>query len=629
MRLSDYLPVTLAVVFGGLACIGVAIASATAIERESRQEVRTALSAGGLDWADASVDGLQVILTGTAPDEAARFAAITAAGSVVDADRVIDAMDVHVGRTPEAPEFLVEILRNDDGVSLIGLVPVSTDREAVLLRAGASEANLRVTDLLDAADYPVPDTWEASLDFALDALALLPRSKISVAAGKITVTAMSDSAKAKRDTEDKLRKSLPEGIDLVLRLSAPRPVLAPFTARFVIDAAGPHFDACSADTTATRDAIIAAAREAGLQGEVSCLIGLGQPSPRWGEAVTQGIAAVAELKGGSVTYSDADVTLVAPKGTRQSEFDQIAGRLQASLPDGFSLTSILPPPDPKSEGSQDQSAEGPTEFVATRSPEGDVQIRGRLPDARTRAAVVSYAQARFGIEETTVAARIGDGLPEGWPIRVLSSLEALSLLNNGSMSVTPDLVEIRGATGNRDAQAEISRLLAANLGEDAEFKLDVRYVEALDPVAALPTPEECVARVNTALATRKITFEPGSTTIDGDALQTIDRVAEALRDCQTVRMEIGGHTDSQGRESMNERLSQQRADAVLNAIMARRVLTSNLTAKGYGESQPIADNGTEEGREANRRIEFRLILPDEETEAADAEAQGGDSNEQN
>jgi OOP family OmpA-OmpF porin len=92
-------------------------------------------------------------------------------------------------------------------------------------------------------------------------------------------------------------------------------------------------------------------------------------------------------------------------------------------------------------------------------------------------------------------------------------------------------------------------------------------------------------------------------------------------------MEIGGHTDSQGRESMNERLSQQRADAVLNAIMARRVLTSNLSAKGYGESRPIADNGTEDGREANRRIEFRLILPEEETEQAAAEAETGDGEE--
>ena len=72
-------------------------------------------------------------------------------------------------------------------------------------------------------------------------------------------------------------------------------------------------------------------------------------------------------------------------------------------------------------------------------------------------------------------------------------------------------------------------------------------------------------------------------------------------------MEIGGHTDSQGREIMNEELSQQRADSVLAALMERRIRTRNITAKGYGETVPIADNDTEEGREANRRIEFKLL----------------------
>jgi OOP family OmpA-OmpF porin len=89
----------------------------------------------------------------------------------------------------------------------------------------------------------------------------------------------------------------------------------------------------------------------------------------------------------------------------------------------------------------------------------------------------------------------------------------------------------------------------------------------------------------------------------------MDDIAEILRDCGDIRIEIGGHTDSQGREEMNESLSQERAQAVLNELRARRVLTSSFTAKGYGESQPIADNDTEEGREANRRIEFRLLRP--------------------
>jgi OOP family OmpA-OmpF porin len=70
---------------------------------------------------------------------------------------------------------------------------------------------------------------------------------------------------------------------------------------------------------------------------------------------------------------------------------------------------------------------------------------------------------------------------------------------------------------------------------------------------------------------------------------------------------------------MNLGLSQSRADAVLNGLLAREVLVSNLTAQGYGESQPIADNDTEEGRERNRRIEFRLLSTAVSGEAADAD----------
>ncbi len=624
MRLSEYLPITIAIFLGGAACLGVAVASVSAIETQSRRQVGAALIEGGFDWADVSTDGLQVILTGTAPDEAGRFSAVSAAAEIVEASRVIDHMEVAATEYAAPPEFSVEILRNDDGISLIGLVPAGTDRAGIAERAGR-EIGTSVTDLLEPADYPVPETWGAALDFGLEALLDLPRSKITVEADVVRVTAITDSAREKRETEAALRGAVPDGVALILDISAPRPVLTPFTLRFVIDGSGPRFDACSADSTEARQRIINAARDAGLEGEVSCLVGLGQPSPRWADAAVLAIGAVREMGGGSVTFSDADVTLTAPMGTRKADFDRIAGRLEVALPEVFSLNAVLPEPK-QSDTDTDGVTEVP-EFVATRSPEGQTQIRGRLPDDRTRAAVQSFAHARFGIDGTELAARIADDLPQGWPVRVLVALEALSLLNNGAMIVRPDMIEISGDTGSKTAKDDISRIIASKLGEDADFVLDISYVEALDPIAALPTPEECVDRINAAIAEKKITFAPGSSEIDADALDTIDKVAEALKECQTVKMEIGGHTDSQGRESMNERLSQQRADAVLNAIMARRVLTSNLSAKGYGESRPIADNGTEDGREANRRIEFRLILPEEETEQAAAEAEAGDGEE--
>jgi OOP family OmpA-OmpF porin len=89
----------------------------------------------------------------------------------------------------------------------------------------------------------------------------------------------------------------------------------------------------------------------------------------------------------------------------------------------------------------------------------------------------------------------------------------------------------------------------------------------------------------------------------------MDDIAEVLKRCGDLRMEIQGHTDSQGRDIMNQELSEARAQSVLQALRDRRVLTASFTSQGYGETVPIADNKTEEGREANRRIEFVLIRP--------------------
>ncbi|MEJ2019268.1 MAG: OmpA family protein [Maritimibacter sp.] len=120
----------------------------------------------------------------------------------------------------------------------------------------------------------------------------------------------------------------------------------------------------------------------------------------------------------------------------------------------------------------------------------------------------------------------------------------------------------------------------------------------------------------------EINFAPGSSNIELASSKTVDKIAEILKGCPDVAMEIGGYTDSQGREEMNKALSQRRAEAVLTALLARRVLTSNISAHGYGEENPIADNGTEEGREANRRIEFKLVGGSSEEESAASDEAG-------
>ncbi|MBW4961953.1 OmpA family protein [Sulfitobacter sp. CW3] len=615
MRLSAILIIALTFSVAATLSLVAANFSVKLIEDNSEIAVRNVLDEQDMSWAEVEADGLQVALSGTAPNEVVRFNALSAAGTVVDAARVIDQMAVESQAAIAAPRFSAEILRNDSGVSISGLIPTTTDRDAAIQSFNAMAGKDHVADFLESANYPSPHGWEDAFGFAISAMAKLPRAKVSVSAGRVIITAISDSAEAKARLETQLRRATPPGLNVTLNISAPRPVITPFTLRFQISEEETDFDGCSADTEAARDQILNAAVKAGAPEGQRCTVGMGVPTPRWADAVETAIAALSKIGGGSVSFVDADIHLIAKEGTDQALFDRVIGELETSLPDVFALTATLPV-------ASDPNA-GPPEFVATLSPTGDVQLRGRLSDDALRNLADSYAKAKFGSDKVYTAARIVDDLPSDWPTRVLSGLDALSKLANGTVIVSPDAIRVTGNTGNPDAGSQIATLLAGKLGEGQDYDVAVVYQERLDPVLGLPTPEECEAQIGAVIAKGKITFEPGSATIDASALGTMDQIAEILKECGGIALEVQGYTDSQGREEMNLALSQSRAQSVLNELRARRVLTASFVAKGFGEENPIASNGTEEGREANRRIEFRLIPQEtDETTLENAEDTG-------
>ncbi len=591
-----------------------AVAVAAVVEDRSVITVQEALIDDGQGWATVLGDGLQVIIEGRAPSEAARFRSISIAGSIVDASRVIDNMSVADVEGIAAPEFAIEILRNDSGVSLIGLIPSASDRADISARIAEIADGKPVNDLLEAAEYPMPAGWRQALTFAIRALAILPRSKISVAPGVVEITAISDSPEQKLELESNLRALAPTTIELNMTISAPRPVITPFTARFSLDSEGARFDACAADTAEAAARIEAAARTAGLKDGFDCTIALGVPSGFWADAVEMSIQSVYRLGGGTATLSDADVSLVALEGTPQDLFDTVVGEFENSLPDIFSLTASLPI-------APESAPEGVPQFSATLSPEGQAQLRGRVPDDLTNMTVENYAKARFGQSNLTMGTRVVDGLPKGWSVRVLAGLEALSMLTNGSVIVQPDLVAVRGNTTDADTTARISRLFIEKLGQAAEFSVDVNVIEQVVQVEIGPTPEDCVAEILSVTGDRKIIFDPGSATLTTESRLILDDISLVLRECMDAPIEVAGYTDSQGREEMNKNLSQSRAESVLSALRSRRVPTGSFRAVGYGEADPIADNDTEEGREANRRIEFRVYAIEDAAASSEATPQ--------
>lgn len=112
-----------------------------------------------------------------------------------------------------------------------------------------------------------------------------------------------------------------------------------------------------------------------------------------------------------------------------------------------------------------------------------------------------------------------------------------------------------------------------------------------------------------AIELRGVTFETNSATLTGQSLGVLNDAAATLKRNSDLTVEAQGHTDSQGAESYNLALSQRRAEAVRDYLVREGVAADKLTAKGYGESQPVADNSTAAGRAENRRVVLKVLNP--------------------
>jgi outer membrane protein OmpA-like peptidoglycan-associated protein/Tol biopolymer transport system component len=106
---------------------------------------------------------------------------------------------------------------------------------------------------------------------------------------------------------------------------------------------------------------------------------------------------------------------------------------------------------------------------------------------------------------------------------------------------------------------------------------------------------------------KNVFFDLGKAILRPTSYPELNRLAKLLKDVPTLKIEISGHTDNVGSATSNQKLSEQRAKAVVEYIKAQEISEDRLTYVGYGEEQPIADNNTKDGRQQNRRVEFKVL----------------------
>ncbi len=108
-----------------------------------------------------------------------------------------------------------------------------------------------------------------------------------------------------------------------------------------------------------------------------------------------------------------------------------------------------------------------------------------------------------------------------------------------------------------------------------------------------------------------VTFKAGSAELVPSSLKTLNASIDGLKRNLKAKIEIEGHTSSEGSEELNQKLSEDRANSVRTYMISKGIAAERVTAVGYGPSRPKADNATESGRKANRRIEIRVLNADE------------------
>jgi len=151
--------------------------------------------------------------------------------------------------------------------------------------------------------------------------------------------------------------------------------------------------------------------------------------------------------------------------------------------------------------------------------------------------------------------------------------------------------------------------ICAGLGCKAKLELKTPEPAPVEEPAPEPEPEPEPEPAYIEISDR-IQFQTGRAVLLPQSLKVLDEVKSVLKENDQIALvEMEGHTDSTGQSEANHQLSQRRAEAVRDYLVQGEIDADRLVAKGYGQENPVADNDSAEGREQNRRVEFKIVKP--------------------
>jgi OOP family OmpA-OmpF porin len=241
-----------------------------------------------------------------------------------------------------------------------------------------------------------------------------------------------------------------------------------------------------------------------------------------------------------------------------------------------------------------------------------VVLAGAVPTQAIRSSLVAEAHRDFQNELIVDSMHVAGGAPSPhFDDIATGAVQGLSHLGTGEARIANEQVALLG-DGTQQGVDALHNLFASppppfRVRMDVTIDgLDVNHPELQGLNLARGDAETCEHAFQRLMERNVINFPSGSATVDPSSLQLLDALASVALRCDRFTIEVAGHTDNNGARDMNMQLSQARADAVAGYLVQQGVARARLVARGYGPDHPRADNATQAGQAANRRIEFNV-----------------------
>lgn len=571
-----------------VACLAALSVWFTAGVVETELKARALAALRGEDgWAHVTLKGRDLTLTGLAPDEEDRDRALSVARSISGVRRVTDASVL----LPEEAPYRFSAEKTPSGIVLGGFVPNETVRAEIISSLTGLLPGIALSDQMKLArGAPVGLASLASYG-----LSVFPR--LSTGSVEISDRSMRVSGQALDPDDHELALAALAGIP---------PSAGSISAIDIMPAAisGPYTWAAArkgdrltvsgyVPDSAIRSAILSRAGEIGAETEDGMRFASGLPQRvDWMEATGTGLSLLAAMSQGTVTLTD--VTLnVSGEARDAAAFRNIQDILGNRLPGGVML------------GTADIGmAEGQPYEWSARLTRQQLELGGQVPDQAVHDAILNSARLKFGTIEIRDRMELLPGAPDGFGQAALIALQALSRLEQSEAVLKDRNLSVQGSALSGVALRDTRRLIEEGLPEGFSGAGSLSRAEVPETVLL---PVDCQQQLDSLAGSNTVLFQTGDAGIESHSFGFLDRIAATVQQCGDVRMEISGHTDSDGSEADNLVLSERRADAVADYLTAAGVDAKRLVAVGHGESRPVRENETVQGKAANRRIEFQVM----------------------